>query len=304
VRQRATAATGLVVLVLALAAFGLAAGSGGAVSFDPVPSTLGEALPLLLVSCAWVLAATLVLARASSTGDHRPAVGRAMKVNLAMLVVAALLVMSAWSPPSTLEPPRAAPRLIQSDRWNGWLDMGWITPLLLAVFVPLALIGLVLLAGTAWSVRGRFFSHRAQVVRERRFGGGRRDSAQPEDVLDVIVRARRALQSDEDARRAIVAAYAAMERAVAAHGVQRELSQTPAEFLAEAFKAGLLRDRAAAGQLRRLFELARFSHQPLPSGARADVDAGLGALQAELAQSDLTQPNLRQPALPQREPGR
>jgi hypothetical protein len=285
VRQRAAGATGLVVLVLALAAFGLATGRRAAVSFDPVPSTLGEALPLLLVSCAWVLAATLVLARASRTGDHRPAFRRAMKLNLALLLLAALLVMAAWSSP-IVQSPRAAPRLIQSDRWNGWIDMGWIT----TVLVALALIGLVLLAATAWSVRGRFFANRGLVVRERRFGGGRRDSARSEDALDVIVRARRALQSDEDARRAIVAAYAAMERAVAAHGVQRGLSQTPAEFLAEAFAAGLLHDRAAAGRLRWLFELARFSHQPLPSDARADVDASLGALQAELARFDLTQP--------------
>lgn len=295
-RTRAARATGLVVLVLALAAFGLAAGTGGAVSFDPIPSALGDAVPLLLASCAWVLAATLVLARSSPTGDHRPAFRRAMKINLVLLVLAALLVMSArYSPVGGAQTRRVVPRLIQSDRWNGWIDVEWTTTALLAVVVPLALLGVILLAGTGWSVRERFFGHRGQVVRERRFGRGRRDTARPEDVLEVIMRARRAMQSDEDARRAIVAAYAAMEKAVAAHGVRREISQTPAEFLAEAFRVGLLHDQAAAGRLRRLFELARFSHQPLPPDARAVVDSSLGALQAELARSDVEQADPVQP---------
>src|SRR5207245_8994239 len=61
------------------------------------------------------------------------------------------------------------------------------------------------------------------------------------------------LRAEPDVRRAIVAAYARMERALGAVGVPRRPAEAPLEFMARALE-GL---RASAVSVRRLTELLR-----------------------------------------------
>jgi hypothetical protein len=81
------------------------------------------------------------------------------------------------------------------------------------------------------------------------------------------------LRADTDVRRAIIAAYARMETALAAAGVPRHHAETPLEYVERA----LLTLDASASAVRRLtdlFEWARFSHhEPEPSMRDEAVDA-------------------------------
>jgi len=94
------------------------------------------------------------------------------------------------------------------------------------------------------------------------------------------------LRTDPDLRRAIIAAYARMEAALAAAGIPRRPSEAPLEYVERA----LLTLHASADAVRRLtdlFEWARFSHhEPEPSMRDDAVDA-LVAVRDELRASEL-----------------
>jgi Domain of unknown function (DUF4129) len=93
------------------------------------------------------------------------------------------------------------------------------------------------------------------------------------------------LRADPDVRRAIVAAYARMERALAAVGIPRHPAEAPFEYVERA----LLSLDASATDVRRLtdlFEWARFSHhEPEPSMRDEAIDA-LVAVRDELRASE------------------
>jgi hypothetical protein len=94
------------------------------------------------------------------------------------------------------------------------------------------------------------------------------------------------LRTDPDLRRAIIAAYARMESALAAAGIPRHPAEAPLEYVERA----LLSLDTSAGAVRRLtelFEWARFSHhEPEPSMRDDAVDA-LIAVRDELRDSEL-----------------
>jgi Domain of unknown function (DUF4129) len=94
------------------------------------------------------------------------------------------------------------------------------------------------------------------------------------------------LRADPDLRRAIVAAYARMEGALAAAGVPRHVAEAPLEYL-ERVLLSLDISADAVGRLTDLFEWARFSHhEPEPSMRDDAVDA-LIAVRDELRASEL-----------------
>jgi hypothetical protein len=93
------------------------------------------------------------------------------------------------------------------------------------------------------------------------------------------------LRSDPDLRRAIVAAYARMEIALAAAGIPRRPAEAPLEYLERALLT-LDASAAAVRRLTDLFEWARFSqHEPEPSMRDEAVDA-LVAVRDELRASE------------------
>ena len=95
------------------------------------------------------------------------------------------------------------------------------------------------------------------------------------------------LRSDPDLRRAIVAAYARMETALAAAGLPRRPAEAPLEYVERTLLA-LDTSAAAVRRLTDLFEWARFSqHEPEPSMRDEAVDA-LIAVRDELRASELT----------------
>jgi hypothetical protein len=89
------------------------------------------------------------------------------------------------------------------------------------------------------------------------------------------------LRTEPDLRRAIIAAYARMERALAAGGIPRRPSEAPLEYLERALRE---LDTSAEGvrRLTDLFEWAKFSqHEPEPE-MRDEAIAALVAVRDEL----------------------
>jgi Domain of unknown function (DUF4129) len=89
------------------------------------------------------------------------------------------------------------------------------------------------------------------------------------------------LYDERDPRRAVVAAYARMERALAAHGLPRQPSEAPAEYLERTLEE-LSASASSASRLTGLFEWARFSDHPVEPGMKTEAIQALEAVRDEL----------------------
>ena len=89
------------------------------------------------------------------------------------------------------------------------------------------------------------------------------------------------LRREQDPRRAVIAAYAQMERALSGHGLPRERSEAPFEYLTRML--GELRVRAASAlALTELFERARFSHHVIDTSMKDEAIDALVAVRDDL----------------------
>ena len=102
-----------------------------------------------------------------------------------------------------------------------------------------------------------------------------------EELREAVESGRAALAGISDARSAIIACYAAMERSLADRGAARGVAGTPDELLSRAVAAEIVRG-PAAWRLTALFYEARFSSHPLGLRERDDAMGALDALAAEL----------------------
>ena len=124
-------------------------------------------------------------------------------------------------------------------------------------------------------------------VARKRLGQSSRRSLgiAPETVAAALDESLDDLRSDPDLRRAIVAAYARMERALAVVGMPRDPAEAPLEYVGRV----LLSLDTSAGAVRRLtdlFEWARFSHHELEPSMRDDAVDALIAVRDELRNAE------------------
>lgn len=89
------------------------------------------------------------------------------------------------------------------------------------------------------------------------------------------------LRNEPDVRRAIIAAYARMERSLAAAGIPRRPSEAPLEYMARALQQ-LDASSPAVARLTDLFEWAKFSHHDPDESMRNEAIAALVAVRDEL----------------------
>ena len=107
-------------------------------------------------------------------------------------------------------------------------------------------------------------------------------------LMDSLAAGSEALTAGGEPRAAIIACYAAMERGFAAAGSAPAVADTPAEVLARATRAGLVRAEPAE-TLTGLFRRARYSTQPMTStDSRVAADA-LTELRTDLAGQEADQ---------------
>jgi hypothetical protein len=274
-----TVALGLggLLLVVALAARGGHPGSDGHVTTRAVPASLQDSLVTLLaiVYVAAIVAVIVLFFRRQPV--QMPPESRWLR-NFAMVMALMLLatVLGYWVVTHThfhrhnagqQQPVVGAPQ-----RPSG---AGGVTPASVrsAKFEwPLAagLGGLVLLGGVAILVLRRREPLRADAQ---------------ETVETALVRAVdltiEDLRREADPRRAVVAAYASMERALDAHGLPRRPADAPLEYLARILRELEIRE-SAVSTLTRLFEYARFSPHEIGAGMKDEALGALVAVRADL----------------------
>jgi hypothetical protein len=125
----------------------------------------------------------------------------------------------------------------------------------------------------------------AYMTRTRLLPPTRRPAA-PEELAAALDESIDDLRTEPDLRRAIVAAYARMETALAAAGIPRHHAEAPLEYMERALLT-LDTSAAAVRRLTDLFALARFSqHEPDPSMRDEAIEA-LVAVRDELRASEL-----------------
>jgi len=100
-------------------------------------------------------------------------------------------------------------------------------------------------------------------------------------LLDSLAAGHAALTSSADPRAAIIACYAAMERGFAAAGSAPADADTPAEVLARAAGAGIIRS-SSPEVLTGLFRRARYSAEPMTSADSAAAASALAQMRADL----------------------
>jgi hypothetical protein len=140
---------------------------------------------------------------------------------------------------------------------------GYVLPAWLP-WTILAIVLVAILAGVA-----------ALVLRRGRAPAG---APEPAAAGEAVQAAIAALEAGADPRGAVIAAYAAMQRTLAAHGLVRSPSEAPREFL----RRVLVANRAAeedAGTLTGLFEEARFSTHPISERTRERALSALRSLE-------------------------
>jgi hypothetical protein len=103
----------------------------------------------------------------------------------------------------------------------------------------------------------------------------------PSPLLEAVDAALDALESDADPRRAVIAAYATMERLLAAAGSPRRAADAPTEHLERSLVL-LGSGRASARRLTELFERARFSVQTIDEQVRRAAFEALAAVRRDL----------------------
>ena len=134
---------------------------------------------------------------------------------------------------------------------------------------------LLVLGAAAWVTRARLAP-----------GAMRRRRAAPETLVSALDESLDDLRTDPDLRRAIIAAYARMERALAAAGIPRHPAEAPLEYVERAL-LGLDASAADVRRLTDLFEWARFSHHEPDPSMRDEALEALVAVRDELRASEL-----------------
>jgi len=100
-------------------------------------------------------------------------------------------------------------------------------------------------------------------------------SAVLDDSLDDLV-------AETDPRRAVIAAYARMERTLAGAGLPRADAETPLEYLARVLRELLHTSADAVSRLTSLFERAKFSPHEIDRGMKNQAIDALVAVRDEL----------------------
>ena len=93
------------------------------------------------------------------------------------------------------------------------------------------------------------------------------------------------LAAEPDARRAVIAAYAQMERALAVHGLERDAAEAPLEYLARILRGLDVREDAVR-TLTRLFQYAKFSMHGVDAAMKDEAIAALAGVRDDLRRDE------------------
>lgn len=128
------------------------------------------------------------------------------------------------------------------------------------------------------------------ILRRRRYGD--LESELPGDELGVrrselreaIEDSLEEIEREPDSRKAVIRAYAGMERTLAERGLGRRRHEAPVEYLTRAF-AAIQMSKGAGERLTRLFERARFSEHEIGLETKREAIAALTEVRDELREA-------------------
>jgi uncharacterized protein DUF4129 len=135
--------------------------------------------------------------------------------------------------------------------------------------------GLVLLAGVWLYVRSR-----------RRLAPLLEEHGLEADIVSAIETTVDDLRREPNPRRAVIAAYAVMEKTLAKHGFARGRAEAPNEYLANILR-GLRVRESAARTLTQLFEYAKFSRHEISPAMKEDAIEALLAIRDDLQHDEV-----------------
>jgi NADH:ubiquinone oxidoreductase subunit 6 (subunit J) len=138
-------------------------------------------------------------------------------------------------------------------------------------WLPAALVGAFFVAVVLLAA---YATARRRVRAEDTRGAAEEVAAALDDSVDD-------LRAEPDARRAIIAAYARMERALGTVGLRREPAEAPLEYLARALE-GLKASGVSVRRLTELFRVAKFSDHPLGAEDKEHAISALLTVRDEL----------------------
>ena len=93
------------------------------------------------------------------------------------------------------------------------------------------------------------------------------------------------LRNERDARKAVIAAYAQMERTLTSHGLARHRAEAPFEYLARILR-GLHVGDSATRTLTDLFEYAKFSRHEIDAAMKEEAIGALVAIREDLEREE------------------
>jgi hypothetical protein len=141
----------------------------------------------------------------------------------------------------------------------------------------------VILLGSVGVVTAAYFTARGRY--RRRVDAETSDETLLEELAGLVDETLEDLRAERDPRRAVIASYARMERALAAYGLPRRGFEAPLEYLDRI--AGALHDplpsaRRLVFELTHLYERAKFSQHAIDVEMKDEAIATLSALRDEL----------------------
>jgi Domain of unknown function (DUF4129) len=127
----------------------------------------------------------------------------------------------------------------------------------------------------------------AVALRRRRDGGAWAEEASLAAALDaVLADTLDDLRAERDPRRAVIRAYARMEKTLAAYGLPRDQAEAPLEYLARVLES-LSVSAYSVRRLTQLFERAKFSRHAIDERMKDDAIEALAGLRAELEHGEV-----------------
>jgi hypothetical protein len=244
---------GAVVLVAIAARGSTTAGDGGLRKpSDALLDVFFTMYLIALVAGAVMFVYLLVMRRKvkAQTGSAPRKSLLEMLGTMLILVTLALLLywrLQNWERPAPIEPEEAIGQAntipVETSTQSATsyeAEVAWI-PVLVTM-------GLIVLATVAWWYAGR----------ARKRARGELHSELAAAVALAVDESLDDLRAEPDPRRAVIAAYARLERVLAAHGLPRRPAEAPLEYLGRMLAELSVTDRAARA-LTDLFERAKFS---------------------------------------------
>jgi hypothetical protein len=121
------------------------------------------------------------------------------------------------------------------------------------------------------------------LAQRRRRASVDRDEDEDEAMLQAVEESLDDLRGEHDVRRAIIACYARMERALERAGNARRPAEAPFEYLVRVLERITANGRAARA-LTELFERAKFGIEPMGEREKQEAIGALELLRAEVSQ--------------------